>query len=295
MKIAAVVVTYNRLNLLKECIDAIRNQTRKPDDILVINNSSTDGTEEWLKSQPDLTTITQENLGGAGGFYTGIKTTYERGYDWIWCMDDDGKPEQNCLKMLLENITDNNTVLHPLVLAEDGETFSFGCWIEEKKLIKKYSDFLKQFPKETKTINSLGTPFNGTLLNKNIISKSGFPNPKYFIWGDESEYIHRIKNHGFKFATVCPAIFYHPHNPLIYSQLDFEIKDWWKLYYHFRNLREIFILNNGKLKGNLKYNKVIFNNILMLMLKKHLQRRKKIKYIFTAFFHSYISKYGKVF
>ena len=77
LKIATVVVTYNRLELLKDCIESLRNQTRKIDEIFVINNSSTDGTEEWLSRQNDLTTITQPNTGGAGGFYTGTKTDAE--------------------------------------------------------------------------------------------------------------------------------------------------------------------------------------------------------------------------
>ena len=53
-KVIAVVVTYNRLALLSECVTALRNQSRQLDSILVINNGSTDGTEEWLKSQKDI-------------------------------------------------------------------------------------------------------------------------------------------------------------------------------------------------------------------------------------------------
>ena len=101
--VAAVVVTYNRIKLLKECIQSIRTQTRMPEEVIVVNNNSTDGTLEWLNEQKDLTVITQQNLGGAGGFHTGIKTAYEKGYDWVWCMDDDGLPEINALKNLLDN------------------------------------------------------------------------------------------------------------------------------------------------------------------------------------------------
>ena len=70
-KAIAVVVTYNRLTLLKECITALRNQTHKPDAILVVNNGSTDDTGKWLLSQNDLLTITQGNTGSGGGFETG--------------------------------------------------------------------------------------------------------------------------------------------------------------------------------------------------------------------------------
>jgi len=89
-KAIAVVVTYNRLHLLKECITALRNQTQKPDAILVINNGSTDDTGKWLLSQPDLLVISQGNTGSGGGFETGIQWAYKNGYSWIWCMDDDG-------------------------------------------------------------------------------------------------------------------------------------------------------------------------------------------------------------
>ena len=53
-KVIAVVVTYNRQSLLSECINALRSQTRRLDAILVVNNGSTDSTEEWLKKQSDV-------------------------------------------------------------------------------------------------------------------------------------------------------------------------------------------------------------------------------------------------
>src|SRR3989339_336534 len=110
-KIAAVVVTFNRLTLLQECIESLRNQTHTLDEIIIVNNSSTDGTLEWLNAQKDLTVITQENSGSAGGQHTGIKTAYEKGYDWIWCMDDDAEPELNALEELTKFLSDNHKVL----------------------------------------------------------------------------------------------------------------------------------------------------------------------------------------
>ncbi|MEJ7665194.1 MAG: glycosyltransferase [Hymenobacter sp.] len=76
--IAAVLVTYNRIADLKICLDSLRRQTRPLNRIFVINNGSTDGTAEWLATQTDLAVTTQANLGGAGGFATGIQTGYER-------------------------------------------------------------------------------------------------------------------------------------------------------------------------------------------------------------------------
>ena len=65
-KIIAVVVTYNRKELLKKCIGKLRENN--PSQIIVVNNDSTDGTAQWLETQTDLMVIQQENLGGSGGF-----------------------------------------------------------------------------------------------------------------------------------------------------------------------------------------------------------------------------------
>ena len=83
-QIAAVVVTFNRIELLKKVINALRNQTKKIDQIIVVNNSSTDGTLDWLNMQTDIIIVTQENLGSSGEQFTGAKTAFEMGFEWIW-------------------------------------------------------------------------------------------------------------------------------------------------------------------------------------------------------------------
>ena len=74
LKVLAVVVTYNRLKCLKNCVSALRKQTYKCVDIMVVNNGSNDGTAEWLHGEKGLFVIYQNNCGGAGGFYAGMQT-----------------------------------------------------------------------------------------------------------------------------------------------------------------------------------------------------------------------------
>ena len=106
-KVAAVVVTYNRLELLKKVIDGLRNQTYKLDKIIVVNNASTDGTSQWLSSQGDLEFINQDNLGSSGGQYSGSVFAYQNGYDWIWQMDDDVVADKYCLENLFKFAEEN--------------------------------------------------------------------------------------------------------------------------------------------------------------------------------------------
>ena len=85
-KVGTVIVTYNRLTLLKEVIEALRQQTYLNQQIIIVNNGSTDSTAEWLQKQKDIVVINQENLGGAGGFFTGMKYVAEHNFDFCWIM-----------------------------------------------------------------------------------------------------------------------------------------------------------------------------------------------------------------
>lgn len=124
-KTIAVVVTHNRLQLLTECIDALRNQTHHLDKILVINNGSSDNTASWLSDQDDLAVITQDNQGPGDAFGKGIQWGFERGFEWIWCMDDDGYPKNDALKNLLTAKVGNELALLNCVVInkEDKKVF----------------------------------------------------------------------------------------------------------------------------------------------------------------------------
>ena len=117
--VVAVVVTYNRLELLRRNLDCLRTQTHPLAGIVVVNNGSTDGTEQWLDSQTDLTVITQDNCGGAGGFARGLIVALHLPAAWLWCMDDDVFPRPTCLEELLrESARQKADILAPRRLVD---------------------------------------------------------------------------------------------------------------------------------------------------------------------------------
>ena len=59
MNTIAVIVTHNRLALLREAVEAVHRQSSPVQGIVVINNGSTDGTREWLDAQPGLFAFTR--------------------------------------------------------------------------------------------------------------------------------------------------------------------------------------------------------------------------------------------
>ena len=103
-----VVVTYNRLSLLQECVDAILNQTRPYDRVVIVDNASTDGTGAYLDSlrdNPLFVILSEENnLGGAGGFAEGIRAAYQQKPEWITIIDDDSILEPDFLEQIQRGI-----------------------------------------------------------------------------------------------------------------------------------------------------------------------------------------------
>lgn len=185
-RIAAVIVTHNRLELLKKCIDSLRNQTRKLDEIIVVNNSSTDGTLDWLVQQKDLTVITQRNSGSAGGFSTGMRYAFEKGYDWVWTMDEDVFAAEDSLKKLLE-YSHLSLCINPLKVGSDRNE------IEWEHIFHPGYGKLYFFPnisfkngKDWCCVNTVC--FEGMLIHRELISRVGYPDARFFIDGDDVIY-----------------------------------------------------------------------------------------------------------
>lgn len=206
MRIAALVVTYNRKTLLQKCVDALRNQTRQLDAIIVVNNNSNDGTKEWLDSQPDLIVIHQENVGGAGGFYRGIKEAYERDFDWIWAMDDDVNPSATCLDCLCD-YTEEPGILCPMRLMGErivlGETLKFNLTNPFKPLKR---ELRLEDISGVETLDIEGMAFEGPLISRKVVEKIGFPNAGLFIFWDDTDYAYRAVLAGFRVRYVPNAI-----------------------------------------------------------------------------------------
>ncbi len=190
-KVGILVVTYNRLELLKEEIKSLRNQVYKDFDILIVNNGSTDGTEDWLKQQEDLLYITQENLGGAGGFFTGIKFFAEQGYEYCWLMDDDVECSANALKCLVDVAEREEEIgfLCSRVFGTDGNLMNVPE-VDDRQKNGSYSSWMKRI--DDKMIQVKSATFVSILFPLKHAFELGLPIKEYFIWGDDMEYTQRI-------------------------------------------------------------------------------------------------------
>lgn len=234
--VVAVVVTYNRLELLRRNLDCLRAQTHPLAGIVVVNNGSTDGTEQWLDSQTDLTVITQDNCGGAGGFARGLIVALHLPAAWLWCMDDDVFPRPTCLEELLrESARQKADILAPRRLV-DGRVYSND--FVSYDLSRPFASLYVGKHVGTRTdvpVEIAGTAFEGPLIRREVVERIGLPNRDLFIFCDDTDYCLRATRAGFRIFYVPAALmdkhqFFSADN---WSQRQQKKK--WKRYYQIRN------------------------------------------------------------
>ncbi|SEH46402.1 Glycosyltransferase, GT2 family [Ruminococcus flavefaciens] len=188
---AAIVVTYNRKELLKENIEKLLAQSFKSRlDIIIIDNASTDGTKEYVGSFIDKKEIkyinTGENLGGAGGFHYGIKYAVENNYDFVWVMDDDCMPKEKALEEFYrwdKKLNGKYGFLSSKVLWKDGSICTMNVQKETKWKRLKNFDRIRQIQYAS---------FVSLFLKSETVRKVGLPYKDFFIWADDWEYTRRI-------------------------------------------------------------------------------------------------------
>lgn len=226
-EVTAVVVSYNREQLLNECLNGINEQTRRPDHVIVIDNASTDRSPSVADHFARHTSIDTriihlpENLGGAGGFTAGIalaiepllrpKSGDQAGYEnglyipqpgcihYVWLMDDDTIPQPTALEELLAAsdacIAQNHrapTALGSQALWTDGREHLMNK-PRPRRILAHGAPHLHAFP-DAYQVRSLS--FVSCLLNADVIAAMRrLPKAAYFLWNDDYEYTTALLRH----------------------------------------------------------------------------------------------------
>lgn len=194
--VAAVVVTYNRLEKLKQVIRSIEDQTHQPSHLVIVDNASTDGTGEFLADLETLIPLEvvslPSNTGGAGGFSAGMRRAHALGADFAWVMDDDGYPEPDALKLLVEGIASASDALGaPVPFACSVVVFTDGEICEMNHAVPT-RDWARLLVKGQQTVLVKQCTFLSVLVPRWVLEQYGLPYKEYFIWFDDAEYTLRI-------------------------------------------------------------------------------------------------------
>ena len=230
----AVVVTYNRRELLAECLDRAQNQSRSLDQLLVVDNASTDGTADMLAERRGVKMLRlEENLGAAGGFERGVEWAVDRGYDWVWLMDDDTLAEPDCLELLfkgLERAPRQPSLLCSVVRWRDGTLHPMNRpWFR----LSRRPEFAEAAARGLGLVRAAS--WVSTLISRQAILEHGLPPAHFFVWLDDVEYTGRILREGAGYL-VPESVAWHwtprPYDPVTDSRDRF--------YFYVRNHLWIF-------------------------------------------------------
>jgi len=203
-KVAAVIVTFNRLDKLRNVVDAVLAQDRRPDDVVIVDNASTDGTAGYLaelaERQPSVHILAlPTNTGGAGGFAAGMERGYQRGADFVWIMDDDGYPEPSALGALERGLGEAVEELGPNVpFACSVVKFIDGTICEMNNPVTTW-DWGRLLVKGQQSVMVASCSFVSVLIPRWVIQLYGLPYEDYFIWYDDAEYTQRV-------TSDCPGV-----------------------------------------------------------------------------------------
>jgi rhamnopyranosyl-N-acetylglucosaminyl-diphospho-decaprenol beta-1,3/1,4-galactofuranosyltransferase len=239
--VTAVVVTHNRLDLLRQCLAALRGQTRPADRVLVVDNASSDGTAAALEGEASWvdTLPLPENLGATGGFYEGMRAAVAGDAEWLWLLDDDTIPQPEALERLLAGLERAPADRAPAILASrvvwrDGRPHPMNQPILRRRDLQGLVEGAGAglLPLRAGSWVSL-------FVSRAAVDRHGLPNRRFFYQADDIEYTARVlrREHGF---AVPDSVVEHrtktPHDAL--SDPDDR-----RFYFHARNT--VFMLRGA--------------------------------------------------
>jgi rhamnopyranosyl-N-acetylglucosaminyl-diphospho-decaprenol beta-1,3/1,4-galactofuranosyltransferase len=239
--VAAIVVTYNRLEKLQECL-ACLDQQQCPLDVIVVDNASTDGTDRWFaesifatKAHFSYVKMT-DNLGGAGGFVAGMAKALQQTYDWLWLLDDDAMAQPDALSQLLatsEATEDGVAVLGCKVIGIDGTLTPMNrqaLYDASRGTLYGVSEMLFN----GQPFDCDGSSFVGFLVKTAVVRQVGLPREDFFIHFDDIEYSLRIRKQ-WRIVVVPKSVIRHKIVVMGHNGGFTPAKELWKLYYNRRN------------------------------------------------------------
>ncbi|SEO70778.1 glycosyltransferase family 2 protein [Trujillonella endophytica] len=198
--VAAVIVTYNRADKLGKVVENVLAQDRPADQVIIVDNASTDSTAEVLAAYEGRPTVTverlSENTGGAGGFAHGMSLAYEQGADFVWIMDDDCYADSDALRTLLDG--------HARAEDSMGMRLPFACsvvrWTDgdicEMNNPEPTWDWGKLLARGEQSVLVNSCSFVSVMFPRWALTQFGLPLAEYFIWFDDQEYTRRLSKAG---------------------------------------------------------------------------------------------------
>lgn len=245
--VVAVVVTWNRKQLLLAALDALVEQEPAPSGVVVVDNASTDGTAAAVRERfgaVDLV-VSGTNTGGAGGFATGIARALANHHpDVLWLMDDDTLPQPGALAELLRAYDSHRgdpNGRRPALVA------SRVVWTDGREHPMN-TPRPKPGARRPERRNAAGigcvpirsASFVSVLCDAAAVRERGLPVADFFLWNDDFEFTTRLLRG--RTGLLCPSSLVE-HRTATFGSTDVDPGE--RFYYEVRNKTWVFTRSSG--------------------------------------------------
>ena len=231
-RVVAVLVAYNRRDLLQDALDALADQDRPVDAICVVDNASTDDSSAVARAHraaPEVVRL-ERNTGGAGGFAAGMAHALESmGADLVWLMDDDTIPTPSALRELLdacERYPGTVEVAGSRVVWVDGRDHPMNT---PRRRPGASADAV-QAAAAVGAVPVRSSSFVSMLVRADAVRVHGLPVADYFIWNDDFEYSCRLLKDGVGLHVPASVV---EHRTKVFGATDADPGD--RFYFEVRN------------------------------------------------------------
>lgn len=213
--IGVVICNFNKKDYVLECVQSVLESKVDNFDIYVVDNASTDGSVEALeKTYGDQITVlaNEENLGGSGGFNTGLRVVRDKGYEYFMCLDDDALVDENAIFELFEYMEANPDVgmagcrvYHrqmPDYIQQCGLYIDFDHYTAQTIGADQLEDGTLPDVIECDTVATCAVMVRGSVIRETNV---GIMPEDNFIYWDDMEWGHRIHLAGYRVVTLAAA------------------------------------------------------------------------------------------
>ena len=214
-EIGVVICNYNKKDFVIESVKSVQESQGVTPDIFVVDNASSDGSASALKSLygKSITVFeNSENLGGSGGFNTGLRKVRDDGYKYFFCLDDDAQVDENALRILYDYMDANPDVgmagcrVYHMQMPEYIQQSGLKLDFDHCSAVTIGADQIEDesLPEiiECDTVATCAVMIRGDVARREDV---GIMPADNFIYWDDMEWGFRIKRAGFKVVTLASA------------------------------------------------------------------------------------------